>query len=95
MKITKDYLKQIIKEELESVHEDTPPKGEKSEFELFHNDVINSFIYMASRDAIFKGNLQQFLMFSPSQRKYILKKIKEKMDTWAKPNEQPKKEKEF
>lgn len=83
MRLTKDGLKQLIKEELEN------------EFQLFHKDIEKSFLYMASKDKIFKGNLAQFMMMSPEEREQIIQNIKQKMGEWEKPYPKTDKEVEF
>ena len=73
MQLTKDKLKELIKEEIEN------------EFKLFHKDIERSFLYMASKDKIFKSNLGQFMMMSPEEREQIIENIKQKMGEWEKP----------
>jgi hypothetical protein len=83
MQLTKDKLKQLIKEELEN------------EFDLFHEDIERSFLYMASKDKIFKSNLGQFMMMSPEERNKIIENIKQKMEESKKAYPKPDKEVEF
>jgi len=83
MQLTKDNLKKLIKEELEN------------EFNLFHKDIERSFLYMASKDKIFKANLGQFMMFTPEEREQIIENIKQKMEQQSKPYPKTDKEVEF
>jgi len=83
MRLTKDNLKKLIKEELEN------------EFDLFHKDIERSFLYMASKDKIFKANLGQFMMMTPEQREEIIKNVNEKMKEQSKPYPKTDDPKEF